>query len=528
MSREIHCGRCPGREKNVDKEIVFGALELAPRPTKKRFRKTSRWAPRWDRTTERYRFFALSGRTRRGRGGRRQITSTAPARKIGVKLTIHREAARGLEVGRIGRDRKQVILQDTGCERSRSQRFWRAKANCSGVIKSMSAAMHHRIGRGWRRCSARPDDPREPAVVDGEGVRVEDRSRETGAAVLLSRTAPEFLVRLFELEVPELEDGLLEIKAAARDPGSRAKIAVHSKDHRIDPIGTCVGMRGSRVQAVTSELAGERVDIILWATDPAQFVINALAPAEVNRIRVDEEAHSMDIVVDEENLAQAIGRTGQNVRLASELTGWKAQHHDSRRIAEKGARERGDPHPLPVHEKLDVARGSRKFWCRRASTRSEEVLQFRSTRCSRSESFDEATVMKSCGARAQCAAHAGDRERGAGGARHRGLMKVEGMDNETARLLAAKGIGPGSACGFRDRRPDGADRARCRARQASHHGGTRTVVCRGESLPVRISGTREWRKSKSHSSPSSLACLRRLIEQCKRQGSSASLAEDTQ
>ena len=140
---------------------------------------------------------------------------------------------------------------------------------------------------------------------------------------MLSRTAPEFLVKLFELEVPELEDGLLEIKAAARDPGSRAKIAVHSKDHRIDPIGTCVGMRGSRVQAVTSELAGERVDIILWNPDPAQFVINALAPAEVSRITVDEEKHSMDIVVEEENLAQAIGRNGQNVRLASELTGWE-------------------------------------------------------------------------------------------------------------------------------------------------------------------------------------------------------------
>src|SRR4029079_6381821 len=141
--------------------------------------------------------------------------------------------------------------------------------------------------------------------------------------ILLSRITPEFLVKLFELEVPELEDGLLEIKAAARDPGSRAKIAFKSKDPRIDPIGTCVGMRGSRVQAVTSELGGERVDIILWSPDPAQFVINALAPAEVSKITVDEEKHSMDIVVDEENLAQAIGRTGQNVRLASELTGWE-------------------------------------------------------------------------------------------------------------------------------------------------------------------------------------------------------------
>ena len=123
--------------------------------------------------------------------------------------------------------------------------------------------------------------------------------------------------------MPEIEEGLLEIKVAARDPGSRAKIAVKSHDQRVDPIGTCVGMRGSRVQAVTGELAGERVDIILWSDDPATFVINALAPAEISNILVDEEKHSMDIVVDEDNLAQAIGRGGQNVRLASELTGWE-------------------------------------------------------------------------------------------------------------------------------------------------------------------------------------------------------------
>ncbi len=176
---------------------------------------------------------------------------------------------------------------------------------------------------------------------------------------MLSRTAPEFLVKLFELEVPELEDGLLEIKAAARDPGSRAKIAVHSKDHRIDPIGTCVGMRGSRVQAVTSELAGERVDIILWAQDPAQFVINALAPAEVSRIRVDEETHSMDIVVDEENLAQAIGRNGQNVRLASELTGWELNImtlEESQKKSEEEATRVRDA----VHGKARRRRGGRR------------------------------------------------------------------------------------------------------------------------------------------------------------------------
>jgi N utilization substance protein A len=140
---------------------------------------------------------------------------------------------------------------------------------------------------------------------------------------MLSRSAPGFMIELFAQEVPEIEQGLLEIKSCARDAGSRAKIAVVSHDRRVDPIGTCVGVRGSRVNAVTNELAGERVDIVLWSEDPAQFVIGALAPANVQSIVVNEERHAMDVVVDEENLAIAIGRGGQNVRLASELTGWR-------------------------------------------------------------------------------------------------------------------------------------------------------------------------------------------------------------
>jgi N utilization substance protein A len=167
-------------------------------------------------------------------------------------------------------------------------------------------------------------------MIPKENLRVGDRVRAfllrvertgRGPQLILSRIAPEFIIRLFELEVPEIEDGLLEIRAAARDPGLRSKIAVKANDQRLDPVGTCVGMRGSRVQAVTGELAGERVDIVLWSMEPAQFVINAMAPAEVSSIVVDEDAHSMDVVVDEEQLAQAIGRMGQNVRLASELTG---------------------------------------------------------------------------------------------------------------------------------------------------------------------------------------------------------------
>ena len=169
-------------------------------------------------------------------------------------------------------------------------------------------------------------------LIPNESIRKNDRLRAfikevkstpRGAQIFLSRTVNEMLLELFEMEVPEISEGVIEIKAGARDPGLRAKLAVKAKDKRIDPIGSCIGMRGARVQAVSNELNGERVDIILWDEDPAQFVINAMAPAEVSSIVVDEEKGSMDIAVEEDQLALAIGRGGQNIKLASRLTGWK-------------------------------------------------------------------------------------------------------------------------------------------------------------------------------------------------------------
>jgi N utilization substance protein A len=185
-------------------------------------------------------------------------------------------------------------------------------------------------------------------MIPKEILRVGDRVRALitqvdrqarGAPLYLSRSAPAYMVELFRLEVPEIEQGLLEIKACARDPGSRAKLAVLSHDARVDPVGTCVGVRGSRINAITNELAGERIDIVLWSEDPAQFVIGALAPANVQSIVVDEDRHTMDVVVNEENLAIAIGRGGQNVRLASELTGWKINILDEKESSEKQAQE---------------------------------------------------------------------------------------------------------------------------------------------------------------------------------------------
>jgi len=185
--------------------------------------------------------------------------------------------------------------------------------------------------------------PRE-SVRPGDRLRAylfEVRSESKGPQLFASRTAPELMTELFELEVPEVGEGLIEILAAARDPGSRAKIAVRTLDSRVDPVGACVGMRGSRVQAVSNELSGERVDIILWNDNPAQFIINAMSPADVVSIIVDEEARSMDVAVKEENLSQAIGRGGQNVRLASQLTGWELNVMNEEEAAVKSEQEAG-------------------------------------------------------------------------------------------------------------------------------------------------------------------------------------------
>jgi N utilization substance protein A len=260
-----------------------------------------------------------------------------------------------------------------------------------------------------------------------------------GPQLVLSRISPEFIKVLFELEVPEIEEGLLEIKAAARDPGLRAKIAVKSNDPRIDPIGTCVGMRGSRVQGVTGELAGERVDIILWSADPAQFVINALAPAEVSSIIVDEERHSMDVVVDEEQLAQAIGRLGQNVRLASELTGWQLNIMTEVDANQKRDSEHGVIQALFM-EKLDVDQEVAQILIDEGFSNLEEVAYVPMNEMLEIESFDEDTVNElRRRARDALVTDAIKSEETMETAAD-DLLGMEGMDEETAHLLATKGV----------------------------------------------------------------------------------------
>ena len=231
----------------------------------------------------------------------------------------------------------------------------------------------------------------------------------------------------------------LEVKAAARDPGVRAKIAVRSNDPRIDPIGTCVGMRGSRVQAVTSELAGERVDIILWSPEPAQFVINALAPAEVVSIVVDEDRQSMDIVVDEENLAQAIGRSGQNVRQASELTGWELNIMTEEESKRKSEEESASITSLFM-EKLDVDQEVAEILVQEGFSTLEEIAYVPINEMLEIEQFDEETVneLRSRARNALLMQAIASEEKVEGVASD--LQALEGMDSQTARVLASKGI----------------------------------------------------------------------------------------
>jgi N utilization substance protein A len=241
------------------------------------------------------------------------------------------------------------------------------------------------------------------------------------------------------LEVPEIEEGLVEIIGAARDPGSRAKIAVKSNDRRIDPVGTCVGMRGSRVQAVTNELSGERIDIVLWAEDHAQFIVNALSPAEVSRITVDEEKHAMDIVVEEENLAQAIGRGGQNVRLASELTGWTLNI-----LTEEQSQQKVEEESTTVRQhfmdEIDVDEDLADILVQEGFTTLEEVAYVPESELLEIEGFDEDTVNE-LRSRARDALLVKEiaREEKANTATG-DLMNVEGMTEDLARSLIAGGI----------------------------------------------------------------------------------------
>ncbi|HAZ60380.1 MAG TPA: transcription termination/antitermination protein NusA, partial [Gammaproteobacteria bacterium] len=292
--------------------------------------------------------------------------------------------------------------------------------------------------------------PREE-MIPRETVRVGERYKaylkdvrpeKRGPQIFLSRTAVELLVELFRLEVPEIGDGVIEIKGAARDPGQRAKIAVLSRDQRVDPVGACVGMRGSRVQAVSNELAGERVDIVLWDDNPAQFIINAMSPAEVVSILVDEDTHSVDVAVVEEQLSLAIGRGGQNVRLAAQLTGWKLNVMSESAAQEKDEAESERLRALFM-EALDVDEEIANILVQEGFSSVEEVAYVPEREMLQIQEFDDALVAELRG-RAKDAlltsAIAEEEERLAGAEPAEDLLAMEGMDDELAWELARLGV----------------------------------------------------------------------------------------
>lgn len=441
------------REKNVDKEIVFGALEAAlASATKKRF--TDEEADvrvSIDRNTGEYESFRCwevmddeNFETPELHIKLEEAQKIDPNYQLGEFVEQPLES---IDFGRIGAQAaKQVIFQkirDAEREQILADFMGRSEHLVSGTVK--------RVERGNAIIEFGKIEallPRDQ-MIPKENLRVGDRVRAyllrvdrtvRGPQIVLSRITPQFLVKLFELEVPEIEEGLLEIVSAARDPGSRAKIAVRSNDPRLDPIGTCVGMRGSRVQGVTNELAGERVDIVLWSEDPATSVINALAPAEVTSIVVDEDRHSMDVVVEEENLAQAIGRGGQNVRLASELTGWEINLMTVEESSQKNEQEFAKVRDLFI-AKLDVDEEVADILVREGFNTLEEVAYVPLEEMLEIEALDEETVneLRSRARNALLNAAIVNEER----VEHsiEDLLKMDGMDEETARALAAKGVG---------------------------------------------------------------------------------------
>jgi N utilization substance protein A len=405
MSREVlMLADALAREKNVDREIVFEALELAlASATKKRYEEDVDIRVGIDRESGEYesfrRWLVVPNEAGLQEPDKEILLFEAQEQFQDMEVgEFIEEQIESLAFGRIGAQAaKQVILQrirDAEREQILNDYLERGELVMTGTVKRADK-------NGLIIESGRVEALlRRDQMIPKENLRSGDRVRAyilkvdrevRGPQIELSRTCPEFLIKLFENEVPEIEQGLLELKGAARDPGVRAKIAVVTYDKRIDPIGTCVGVRGTRVTAVRNEVAGEAVDIVLWSEDPAQFVIGALAPAQVQSIMVDEEKHAMDVVVDEENLAIAIGRSGQNVRLASELTGWHINIMTPEESAQKTEEESEKVRALFM-DKLDVDQEVADILIEEGFNSLEEVAYVPLSEMLEIDAFDEDTV----------------------------------------------------------------------------------------------------------------------------------------
>ncbi len=441
-------------EKGVPAAVIFEALELAlATATKKRFEDEVELRVAINRQTGSYETFRCWTVVEEEDfdDPAHQVTTDMPrAVEANAKVgDVLEEKVESIEFGRIAaQTAKQVIVQKVReAERAQVVEAYRERLGeiIAGTVKKVTRDnVIVDLGANAEALLAREDIiPRETFRV---GVRLrallkEIRTENRGPQLILSRTAPEMLIELFRIEVPEIAEGLIEVMAASRDPGSRAKIAVRSKDKRIDPQGACIGMRGSRVQAVSGELGGERVDIVLWDDNPAQFVINAMSPAEVAAIIVDEDAHAMDIAVGADNLAQAIGRGGQNVRLASQLTGWTLNVMTESDIQAKQQAETGDILRNFIDE-LEVDEDLAQVLVDEGFTSLEEIAYVPVEEMLNIDGFDEDTVN-------ELRARAKDRlltkaiateEKLADAHPAEDLLSLEGMDKDLAMELAVRGV----------------------------------------------------------------------------------------
>jgi N utilization substance protein A len=441
-------------EKGVSEDIIFEAIELAlATATKKRYDEEADIEVLIDRTSGDYvtkRRWLVVGDDEMALLGT-QFT-TEEAAEVDDKLQvgdIHEEVVENVEFGRIAaQTAKQVIVQRVrDAERAQVVEAYQDRVGelLAGTVKKVTRD-NVIVDLG---SNAEGLLPREQ-LVGRETFRVNDRVRailteiseeSRGPQLILSRACPEMLIELFKIEVPEIAEEVIEIRSAARDPGSRAKIAVKTNDGRIDPVGACVGMRGSRVQAVSNELDNERVDIVLWDDNPAQLVINAMSPAEVESIVVDEDTGTMDVAVSEENLAQAIGRSGQNVRLASELTGWSINVMSTQEAADMHEQEAGAVIDVFV-EQLAVDQEVAEILVEEGFTTLEEVAYVPLEEMSNIEGFDE-EIAEELRARAKDAlltqAIASEEQLGENEPAE-DLLNMEGMDRHLAYILASREI----------------------------------------------------------------------------------------
>ena len=457
MSKEIlMVADAVSNEKGMDKEIIFEAIEAAlASASRKKHGEDIEVRVSIDRRSGEYETF------------RRWMVFAddsdeleEPIRELRLEDAVDVDAAaqpgeyvevplESVEFGRIAaQTAKQVIVQKVReAERKQVIEDYEDRAGelVGGIVKRVDRnGAYVDLGGNAEGFLAREDlMPREPIKPQDrvKGMLREVRSEPRGPQLFMTRTSSGFLVELFKLEVPEVGQGLIDIIGAARDPGLRAKIAVRSNDARIDPVGACVGMRGSRVQAVSNELAGERVDIILYDENPAQFVINAMSPADVVSIVMDEEAHSMDIAVDEEKLSQAIGRGGQNIRLASELTGWELNV-----MTETDAEEKSEQEARELLAKfmtdLDVDEIVASILVQEGFSSLEEVAYVPANELIAIEEFNEEIVTE-LRARARdvlitqaiVTEEVLDQSEPA-----EDLLSLDGMDRELAFLLASRGI----------------------------------------------------------------------------------------